>query len=206
FIVNCTDYEDEEYHQDLFYRLYQRVTLPNGEHVYTIVAYGSSSTIGPVRLSPSMENGTFTRQVELKVEIMNVARSITLVPISFKFQSLTDEINFRKFVRNLDKFEIKNQEDLRTVKDIATILNLVTDVPYDARIEARNKLLHIITDVRIKNFETLELVSYILMSLSDKENEMQEDGLNNGVNVIGKLTKMLTDFAEQNIETAEHIA
>ncbi|KAK0067887.1 hypothetical protein Bpfe_002728, partial [Biomphalaria pfeifferi] len=50
----------------------------------TIVAYGSNSTIGPVRLSPSMENDTFTRQVELKVEIMNVARSITQVPISFE--------------------------------------------------------------------------------------------------------------------------
>ncbi|KAH9495965.1 hypothetical protein Btru_012255 [Bulinus truncatus] len=110
FSVICDGYVDSEYNQALLYRLYQLVTLPNGENVYTLIAFGNKAIMANLTLSGLMKDGTFPKATNLKVEIANIAKSFTSVYLNVSFKAVDQKNLIKQVSSKIQNLTITTQD------------------------------------------------------------------------------------------------
>ncbi|KAH9495980.1 Polycystic kidney disease protein 1-like 2, partial [Bulinus truncatus] len=122
------------------------------------------------------------------------------------FESWDQKNLLNSVTEKLNNLMILNQEDLRVVKDVASIINFDSTASEEQKRELRTKMLSSLKDFHVQHVETIELVSFSVLLLSDTKKEIEENGLNYGVDIIDQMTRNLSEISIINIETAEHIA
>ncbi|KAH9495979.1 hypothetical protein Btru_012309, partial [Bulinus truncatus] len=124
-----------------------------------------------------MRDGQFVKETQLKLEIVNIFKSSHTSVYNVTFESW-DQKNLLNFVsETLNNLMILNQEDLRVVKDVASIINFDSTASEEQKRELRTKMLSSLKDFHVQHVETIELVSFSVLLLSDTKKEIEENGL-----------------------------
>ncbi|XP_012936972.2 polycystic kidney disease protein 1-like 2 [Aplysia californica] len=205
FNISCPNYMDTVAYMPLSYRLYQQDKVVDGTRFfYTLIAYTSSAWITGVTLS--VENVTHAVQIPLKVEIVNIKGTASVVYLVVELTTDDQTAILDKLGSLADLGNSGNQEDVRAVKDIATIINAKSTASAQRKTQVRQELL---SNLQLMDSETpssVQHTSFVLDTTVAQEEEIQTSGLDHGLSSAETLTKYLGKVSPDNFELTKHVA